>query len=92
MAQIRVVEKRSHLGWLWGLIGLVVVAALIWYFMLGGRVSTSGGDVAPSAPAPADSAQQKKDTVLRPHALEAMPVAAPWSAHRAAVREIYLSA
>ena len=87
MAQIRVVEKRSHLGWLWGLIGLIVVAALIWYFVLGGRVSTSGGDVAPTVPA--DSAHQKKDTVLRPHALEAMPVAAP-SAHRAAPRALYL--
>ena len=75
MAQIRVVEKRSHLGWLWGLIGLVVIAALIWYFMLGGRVTMSGGEVtpstpaAPTAPAPTDSAQQRKDTALLPRTL-----------------------
>ena len=33
MAEIRVEERKRGLGWLWGLIALVLVALLIWYFM-----------------------------------------------------------
>lgn len=76
MAQIRVVEKRSGLGWLWGLIALVIVAALVWYFLVNRHAVGSGGEVAPAAPA-----QQRKDTVILPRRLEAMPVVAPWAAH-----------
>ena len=33
MAEIRVEERKRGMGWLWGLIALVIVALLIWYFM-----------------------------------------------------------
>ena len=33
MAEIRVEERKRGMGWLWGLIALVVVALLIWYFL-----------------------------------------------------------
>jgi hypothetical protein len=57
MAQIRVEEKRSGLGWLWALIVLVVVALMAWYLVTNrGAVSTA--PAAPAAPAaPKDSAR-----------------------------------
>ena len=33
MAQIRVEEKRSGLGWLWSVLALIIAAALVWYFL-----------------------------------------------------------
>ena len=33
MAEIRVEERKRGMGWLWGLIALVIVALLLWYFM-----------------------------------------------------------
>ena len=37
MAEIRVEERKRGMGWLWGLIALVIVALLIWYFMSTGE-------------------------------------------------------
>ena len=92
MAQIRVVEKRSNLGWLWGLIGLIIVAALVWYFVVNRRAATSGGEVAP-VPADSTAPVQRKDSAMRPPALEAMPVADPSALRRArAVLAPYVSA
>ena len=42
MAEIRVEERKRGMGWLWGLIALVIVALLIWYFMSTGDGTADG--------------------------------------------------
>lgn len=66
MAQIRVVEKKGGLAWLWSLIALLIAAALVWYFLSDRRIGASSGEVAPP---PA----QQRDSALLPRALEPMP-------------------
>jgi hypothetical protein len=43
MAEIRVEERKRGMGWLWGLIALVIVALLIWYFMSTGEATDGDG-------------------------------------------------
>jgi hypothetical protein len=57
MAQIRVVEKRGGLAWLWSLIALLIAAALVWYFLSDRRAHAAGGEVAPPPPQSRDSAR-----------------------------------
>jgi bacteriorhodopsin len=47
MAEIRVQERRGNPLWVWVLILLVVVAAIVWFFML--------RDPGPPAASPADT-------------------------------------
>ena len=47
MAEIKVEEKRSGLGWLWTIIVLAIVGVVVWYFMTQRAV--------PATTAPADS-------------------------------------
>jgi len=89
MAQIRVVEKKGGLAWLWVLIALILVAALIWYVLSYRNSQASGGEVTPAgvtAPPPT------RDSAVMPRSLEAMPVAGPWSARRARVMLLSRSA
>jgi hypothetical protein len=56
MAEIRVEPQRSGKGWLWLLILLLIVAALVWYFMSRGGTANTGavdstGGATTSAPA-----------------------------------------
>jgi hypothetical protein len=39
MAQIRVEQKRSGLGWLWAIIALLAAAALVWFLVASGRTT-----------------------------------------------------
>jgi hypothetical protein len=45
MAQIRIEQKRSGLGWLLALIALIILALIIWWFAAGSR-STAGAQPA----------------------------------------------
>ena len=45
MAEIRVEPKRRSLTWLWVLLALLVLAALAWWFLLGGNAG-AGADAA----------------------------------------------
>ena len=42
MAEIRVEERKRGMGWLWGLIALVIVALLIWYFLNNADTAADG--------------------------------------------------
>jgi hypothetical protein len=68
MAEIKVEPKRGGLGWLWAIIILVLVAAVLWYVF--------NGRTAPATVTPADSA--------RTSMIERVPSASPslvaWSA------------
>lgn len=86
MAQIRVVEKKGGLAWLWVLIALILVAALVWYFLSFRNSQASGGEVTPA------TAPSTRDSAVMPRSLEAMPVAGPWSARRARVMLLSRSA
>ena len=72
MAQIRVVEKRGGLAWLWSVLALIIAAVLVWYFM-GHRITASTGETAPAA-APA---QTRKDTVVLRYHPSASPEVLP---------------
>jgi hypothetical protein len=40
MAQIRIEQKRSSLGWLWVIIALIIVGVIVWYLL--GRSAAAG--------------------------------------------------
>ena len=40
MAEIRVEPKKRSLAWLWILLLIAIAAAVAWYFMNGGRITT----------------------------------------------------
>jgi hypothetical protein len=48
MAQIRVEQKRSGLGWLWAILALIAAAALVWYLMASGRTTVESGGTVPA--------------------------------------------
>ena len=48
MAEIKVEPKRSGLGWLWAILILALIAAVVWYFMSSSRA-------VPATATPADS-------------------------------------
>ena len=58
MAEIRVQERRGNPLWVWVLILLVVVAALVWFFML-------RDPAGPAAAAPADTVRSLVPAALR---------------------------
>lgn len=62
MAQIRIEQRRSGLGWLWLIIALIIVAVIVWFLATGAwRTNT--------APARANG--------TTPSSLEARPVSNP---------------
>ena len=50
MAEIRVEPKRRNLTWLWVLLAVLVIAALVWYFLLGGARTADAPTSAIEAP------------------------------------------
>ena len=51
MAQIRIEQKRSSVGWLWLILALIVVGVLVWYLLGRGTAATeSPNTTAPAAP------------------------------------------
>jgi hypothetical protein len=55
MAQIRIEQKRSRLGWLWVIIALIIVGVLVWYLL--GRGTAAAELPNTGAPATAPSWQ-----------------------------------
>jgi bacteriorhodopsin len=61
MAQIRIEQKRSGLGWLWVVVALIIIGVLVWYLLGRGTAAnqsprTTSPATTPSsygAPAPA---------------------------------------
>lgn len=53
MAQIRIEQRRSGLGWLWLIIALIIVAVIVWFLATGGWKSTTApanvNDTTPSS-------------------------------------------
>ena len=49
MAEIKVEPKRGGLGWLWAIVALVLIAAVVWYFMNNSTATT------PAKTSPADT-------------------------------------
>jgi hypothetical protein len=41
MAQIRIEQRRSGLGWLWLIIALIIVAVIVWFLATGAWRTTS---------------------------------------------------
>lgn len=41
MAQIRIEQRRSGLGWLWLIIALIIVAVIVWFLATGSWRTTS---------------------------------------------------
>lgn len=64
MAQIRIEQRRSGLGWLWLIIALIIVGVIAWFLATGGWKSN---------PAPANV----NDTT--PSSLEGPPQSSPSS-------------
>lgn len=71
MAEIRVVEKRGSLAWLWVLIVVIVAALAVWFF-LGSRATPTDGragatgpatDTLPAPTAPAGAGAATMDSV-----------------------------
>ena len=62
MAQIRIEQRRSGLGWLWLIIALMIVAVIVWFLATGAWKSST-------APANAN------DTT--PSSLETQPASSP---------------
>jgi hypothetical protein len=50
MAEIRVEPKRRSITWLWVLLAVLVIAALVWYFLLGGAQTAGTPTTAIEAP------------------------------------------
>jgi hypothetical protein len=55
MAQIRIEQKRSSLGWLWVVLALILVGVIIWYLLGRGTVATGSPNT--TAPASTPSSQ-----------------------------------
>jgi len=66
MAQIRVVEKKGGLAWLWSLIALLIAAALVWYFLSDRRARAAGGEAVPPPTQSRDSARLPSAPPLAP--------------------------
>lgn len=53
MAQIRIEQRRSGLGWLWLVIALIIVAVIVWFLATGGWKATTApanvNDTTPSS-------------------------------------------
>lgn len=41
MAQIRIEQRRSGLGWLWLIIALIIVAVIVWFLATGAWRTTT---------------------------------------------------
>lgn len=51
MAQIRIEQRRSGLGWLWLVIALIIVAVIVWFLATGGwKASTAPANVNDTTP------------------------------------------
>ena len=50
MAEIRVEPKRRSMTWLWVLLAVIVIAAAVWYFLLGGARTAGAPTTAIEAP------------------------------------------
>jgi ABC-type polysaccharide/polyol phosphate export permease len=61
MAQIRIEQRRSGLGWLWLIIALIIVAVIVWFLATGAWRTTTPTRV--------------NDTT--PSSLEARPASSP---------------
>ena len=66
MAEIKVEPKRGGLGWLWAIIALALIGAVVWYFMNNSR--------AVPATSPADSVRTSQNTVIDAAPAPAMEV------------------
>jgi hypothetical protein len=67
MAEIRVEPKRRSLTWLWVLLAVLVIAALVWYFLLGGAQAANAPTSAIEAPL-RTLAEQVRQGAARPSA------------------------
>jgi ABC-type polysaccharide/polyol phosphate export permease len=51
MAQIRIEQRRSGLGWLWLIIALIIIAVIVWFLATGSwRTSTAPASVNQTSP------------------------------------------
>jgi ABC-type polysaccharide/polyol phosphate export permease len=55
MAQIRIEQKRSSLGWLWVIIALIIIGVIIWYLL--GRSTAATESRNASSPSATPSSQ-----------------------------------
>lgn len=59
------VDAESSLTWLWVIIALVIIAAIVWYFMRGRSRTTTAGTTSTSSVSPGDRPHVYDDKTRR---------------------------
>jgi ABC-type polysaccharide/polyol phosphate export permease len=61
MAQIRIEQKRSSLGWLWVIIALIIIGVIIWYLLGRGTAATETTNTTSPATTPSSQVVPAQD-------------------------------
>ena len=61
MAQIRIEQKRSSLGWLWVIIALIIVGVIVWYLLGRGTAATESPKTTSRATTPSSQVVPAQD-------------------------------